>query len=53
MLVGGGEDMLWSRDEESHDCCTADCGWDRNDVAGGAAGVGMGDWCGFGGALAF
>jgi hypothetical protein len=34
---GGGDVVLWSREEESHDCWTADC-----EGAGGAAGVGMG-----------
>ena len=53
VLVGGGEEVLWSREEESHDCCTADCGCERNGAAGGAAGVGIGVWCGFDGALAF
>jgi hypothetical protein len=48
--VGGGKDVLWSRDEESHDCWTGDCACG---CEGAAAGVGMGVLCGFEGAFAF
>ena len=50
VLLGGGDVVLWSKEEESQDWGTA--GW--NEGAGGAAaGVGMGVLCGFVGALAF
>jgi hypothetical protein len=50
--VGGGEDVLWLREDESQDCWTADWGGDCGG-AGAAADVGMGVLCGFGVALAF
>lgn len=49
MLDGGGDVVLWSREEESQDCCTAD--WEG--AGGAAAGVGMGVLWGFGGVVPF